>query len=134
MSKRVKFTPPAEGADTLVTQFSVSEFWKVVEKIKSRVEPEFELDAAYEWLANNLAHAPSHLKDKLALVACGQTPPDDFSWKSIVAAEFVDEWSVRLDVSGVERELGDLVYFQRQSWIVVARKKSRFLLKRTVSQ
>ena len=131
MAKKIEIREPKEGVDTLVTQFSVAELSKLVKKVKGSTTPHGEPSLVAEQLKEMYPDMVDHLREKIALLACGQLPPDDFEEDSIVSVGIVDECSARLELRNPdERDVGDLVYFQGKWWIVVLQKDNKIVLKR----
>ena len=100
-------------------------------RIRNALGPDDEPGVVAEQLGEQYPEMAEHLRTKIALLACGQMPPDDFEEDSIVSVGIVDDRSATIELLDSEgREIGDLVYFQSMWWIVVLRKDNKMVLKR----
>ena len=128
MSKEYELEVPKEGANTLFAQFSVVKVDEVVRMVKDAVErPE---DIA-EYLEEAYPEMSAALVEKIALLAVGETPGDDFDLDALAGVEQEDEKTVHVTLhQGAENwESGDLVYFRGKRWIVGSRTDATLVLK-----
>ena len=128
MSKEYELEVPKEGANTLFAQFSVVKVDEVVRMVKDAVERPEDIP---EYLEEAYPEMSAGLVEKIALLAVGETPGDDFDLDVLAGVEQPDENTVNVTLhKGAENwESGDLVYFRGQRWIVGSRTDAKLVLK-----
>ena len=72
------------------------------------------------------------LRQKISLLVCGITPPDDFTDHDFARVVAPDESSLEVEMATSTHpfEAGDVVYMQGKRWVVGTRNGASMLLRR----
>lgn len=131
--KEFEIAVPREGLGTLVTQFAGLKIDEYVSEVRELVDGAASVDEVRAHVEQTYPEISERLRQKISLLVCGITPPDDLSENDFVGASASGDGrtlDIEMATSSHPFEAGDVIYMRGARWVVGTRNGACMLLKR----